>query len=253
MAPSTRVSLCLRKYVLAAVATTAVGALAACSRPAGSAETLVAAMSPNTLSAAEQAEGWRLLFDGRTTAGWRGYRSQTMPAGWRVQDGTLRKEGVTGDIVTIDQYGDFDLRFDWMIAPRGNAGVFYRATEEYDRIYWSAPEYQQLDDAAAPDAANRLTAAGSAYGLYPAPAGFVKPANEWNTARILVKGGHVEHWLNDHKLLEYELGSADWNAKVKASKFNDYPNFARAARGHIGIQGDHAGMLALRNIKIRPL
>ena len=208
-------------------------------------------MAPNTLTAAEQADGWRLLFDGRTTTGWRGYRSQTMPAGWKAQDGTLRKEAVTGDIMTVEQYGDFDLRFDWMIAPAGNAGVFYRATEEYDRIYWSAPEYQLLDDAAAPDRVNRLTAAGSAYALYPAPEGFVKPPNEWNTARILVRGGHVEHWLNEHKLLEYDLGSADWSAKVKASKFNDYPNFARAARGHIGIQGDHNGMLALRNVKVR--
>ena len=251
MAPSIRVSLCLRKYVLAAVATTAVLPTAGCSRPAGSAEASVAAMAPNTLTAAEQAAGWRLLFDGQTTAGWRGYRSQTMPAGWKVQDGTLRKEAVTGDIMTVDQYGDFDLRFDWMIAPAGNAGVFYRATEEYDRIYWSAPEYQLLDDAAAPDRVNRLTAAGSAYALYPAPEGFVKPPNEWNTARILVRSGHVEHWLNEHKLLEYDLGSADWNAKVKASKFNDYPNFARAARGHIGIQGDHNGMLALRNVKVR--
>ena len=213
----------------------------------------MAQAAPNTLTAAEKAEGWRLLFDGRTTAGWRGYRSQTVPAGWEVAEGTLRKPGVTGDIITREQFGNFDLRFDWMIAPRGNAGVFYLATEEYDRIYWSAPEYQLLDDGAAPDAANRLTAAGSAYALFPAPPGFVKPANEWNTARILVNDGHVEHWLNGQKLLEYQLGSADWDAKVKASKFKDYPNFARAQRGFIGIQGDHAGMLVLRNVKIRPI
>jgi hypothetical protein len=254
MAPWTRGSLCLRKYALAAAATTALSLVAGCRAAAPAVEdTNTRTMAPNTLTSAEQAAGWRLLFDGHTTEGWRGYRSQTMPAGWKVLDGTLRKEAVTGDIMTVEQFGDFDLRFDWMIAPGGNAGVFYWATEEYDRIYWSAPEFQLLDDATAPDRLNRLTAAGSVYALYPAPAGFVKPPNEWNTSRILVRRGHVEHWLNEHKLLEYELGSAEWDAKVKASKFKDYPNFARAKRGYIGIQGDHSGMLALRNVKVRPL
>jgi hypothetical protein len=197
--------------------------------------------------------GWKPLFDGRTTAGWRGYRSHAAPAGWRVVDGTLTKDSVISDIFTTDQFGDFELAFDWKLSSGGNAGVFYRGTEEYDHIYWSAPEYQLLDDARHVDGKSRLTSTGAAYGLYPAPAGVVKPAGEWNSSRIVVRGNHVEHWLNDQRLLEYELGSPDWRAKVKASKFVDYPNYGRASRGYIGFQGDHEGVLSLRNIRIREL
>ena len=196
---------------------------------------------------------WRPLFDGSTLAGWRVYHSQRQPAGWTAKDGVLSKSVETDDIITVDQFGDFELEWEWRIAAGGNAGVFYRATEEYERVYWSAPEYQLLDDAGAPDATDRRTSAGAAYALYPAPAGKVKPAGQWNSSRIVVRGGHVEHWLNGEKLLEYELGSPDWEAKVKASKFNEWPNYGRAQRGHIAIQGDHAGDLALRNIRIREL
>jgi len=204
-------------------------------------------------SVAGPEKGGRPLFDGRTTAGWRGYKSQEMPAGWKAVDGVLTKEGKAADILTVDQFGDFDLEFEWKIAAGGNAGVFYRGTEEYDHVYWSAPEYQLLDDATARDAKSRLTAAGAAYALYPAPAGVVKPAGEWNKGRIVAKGAHVEHWLNGQKLLEYELWSPDWEAKVKASKFGEWPSYARAKKGHIAIQGDHEGALSLRNVRIREL
>jgi hypothetical protein len=207
----------------------------------------------NTLTPAEQGDGWRLLFDGRTTTGWRGYREQAMPNGWRVADGTLTKDSSVGDILTADQFGDFELALDWRIGPAGNSGIFYRGTEEFEHIYWSAPEYQLLDDAAAPDGKNRLTSAAAAYALYAAPAGIVRPAGEWNTARIVARGAHVEHWLNGQKVVEYELWSPDWEAKVKGSKFNDWPKYGRAKSGHIAIQGDHDGVLALRNVKIRAL
>ncbi len=220
---------------------------------APSSATAAAAGSTSALTPAEQAAGWRLLFDGRTTNGWRGYKSQAMPNGWRVENGTLTKDGSVGDILTSDQFGNFELALDWKIATGGNAGVFYRGTEEYDHIYWSAPEYQLLDDANAPDGKNRLTSAGAAYALYPPPAGIVKPANEWNSTRIIVNGAHVEHWLNGQKVVQYELWSPDWEAKVKASKFKDWPNYGRAKTGYIAIQGDHNGVLALRNIKIRTL
>lgn len=207
----------------------------------------------NQVSASERNAGWRTLFDGTALTMWRAYRGQTVPAGWSAKDGLLTKSQGTEDIITRDQFGDFELSFDWRIAKGGNAGVFYRGTEEYDHIYWTAPEYQLLDDPNARDGQSRLTAAGAAYGLYPAPAGVVKAAGEWNTTRIVAKGPHVEHWLNGTKLLEYELWSPDWEAKVKASKFNAWPNYGRARRGHIGIQGDHSGELSLRNIKIREL
>jgi len=212
------------------------------------------AVSTTALSAADAKAGeWRPLFDGKTTAGWRGYKSPDVPAGWAIKDGVLVKEGKSSDLLTKDQYGDFELEFDWKLAPGGNAGVLYRGTEEYDHIYWSAPEYQLLDDAAHADGKNRLTSAGSAYALYPPPAGVVKPAGEWNSSRIVANGAHVEHWLNGKKVVEYELWSPDWKAKVAASKFKDYPNYGMAKRGYIGIQGDHDGALSLRNIRIREL
>jgi hypothetical protein len=227
--------------------------LLACGKTSGSAPPPppLEAAAMNTLTAQERADGWRLLFDGQTTNGWRGYRRPDMPNGWKVADSTLTKDVASGDIITADGFGDFELQLEWKIAAGGNAGLFYRATEEYERIYWSAPEYQLLDDANAPDGQSRLTAAGAAYALYPASAGIVRPAGEWNTTRVILRGAHVEHWLNGRKVLEYELWSPDWEAKVKATKFASWPNYGRAKEGHIGIQGDHEGVLALRNIKIR--
>ncbi len=209
--------------------------------------------SATILSDADGRSGWRTLFDGRTTNGWRGYKSETVPAGWQVVDGILLKDVGTEDIVSKDQFGDFELELQWKLGTGGNSGIFYRGTEEYEHIYWSAPEYQLLDDANAPDGRSRLTSAGAAYGLYPSAAGIVKPANEWNSTRIIVKGAHVEHWLNGQMLLEYELWSPDWEAKVKASKFGEWPNYGRAKRGHIAIQGDHNGKLELRAMRIREL
>jgi hypothetical protein len=155
--------------------------------------------------------------------------------------------------VTKDEFGDFELSIDWNIGPAGNGGIFYRGTEAEDHIYWTAPEYQLLDDAKAEDNTSRLTSAGADYALYPSPPGHVKPAGQWNTTRIIAKGAHVEHWLNGTKLLEYELWSPDWEAKVKASKFASHPGYGRAKRGHIGLQGDHEKQIAFRNIRIREL
>jgi hypothetical protein len=214
---------------------------------------LAAQRPANTLTAAERKEGRRLLFDGKSTAGWHGYKLASVPVAWQVVDGVLTKAVGTEDIMTKEEFKDFELRFDWKIGPAGNSGVFYHATEEYEHIYWTGPEYQLLDDAAAPDGKNRLTAAGSAYGLYAAPAGIVKPAGEWNSSRIIVKGTHVEHWMNGQKLLEYELQSPDWEAKVAASKFKVWAHYGRVPKGSIGIQGDHDGVLSLRNIMIREL
>jgi hypothetical protein len=197
--------------------------------------------------------GWRALFDGKSLDAWRGYKTDKVPAGWRVENGTLTKDKPVADIVTRDQFGDFELELDWKIGEAGNAGIFYRGTEEYDHIYWSAPEYQLLDDIKGEDNKSRLTSAGAAYAILPSPAGHLKPVGEWNRARIVVNGSHVEHWLNGFKLLEYELGSADWQAKVKASKFSDWPNYGKSKRGHIALQGDHEGTLAFRNIRIREL
>jgi hypothetical protein len=200
-----------------------------------------------------QATGWRTLFDGTSLDAWRGFKSDIVPAGWRIADGAFSKDAEVGDLVTRDQFGDFELELEWRIGEAGNSGIFYRGTEEYTRIYWSAPEYQLLDDIKGADNKTRLTCAGSVYALYPSPAGHLKAIGEWNRTRIVARGPHVEHWLNGVKLVEFEQGSADWNAKVQASKFNKWPNFGKSLRGHLALQGDHAGALAFRNIRIREL
>jgi hypothetical protein len=206
----------------------------------------------NTLAEAEKTDGWRLLFDGQSTAGWRDYGKKTISDGWIVQDGALTRVGAGGDIISNDEFKNFELAIDWKIEPGGNSGIFYRASEENDEIYWNAVEMQVLDDAQHPDGQNPLQSAGAAYDLYPAPRGHVHAGGEWNTARLVVNGNHVEHWLNGFKMVEYELGSADWNSKVAGSKFKPHPQFGKNTQGHIGLQ-DHGNVVAYRNIKIRVL
>jgi Domain of Unknown Function (DUF1080) len=227
----------------------AVGALGLCG---GLAVALRAQAPLNTLTPAERAAGWRLLFDGTTTAGWRGFKSDSLPSGWRVVDGALTRVAPAGDIVTRDKFKNFELALAWKISEGGNSGIFYRASEDDDAIYWTAPEMQVLDDARHPDGKSRLTAAGSDYGLYPAPAGVVKPAGQWNEVRLVVNGNHVEQWLNGVKVVQYELGSPDWVARVKASKFAPHPHYGRNADGYLGLQ-DHGDWVAYRNIKVRVL
>jgi hypothetical protein len=191
------------------------------------------------------------LFDGGTLDKWRGYKSETPPGGWKAVGQALVKDGRVGDIMTRDEFGDFELELEWRIGEAGNSGIFYRGTEEYDHIYWSAPEYQLLDDVKAADNETRLTCAGAAYAIYPSPPGHLRPVGDWNAARIVARGAHVEHWLNGAKVVEYELWSPDWEARVKGSKFAAWPNYGRAKRGHIALQGDHEGSLGFRNIRIR--
>lgn len=202
------------------------------------------------VSARAQDAEWKSL---ASLDAWRGYKATGMPASWSVKDGVLTKSGVGEDIVSRATYGDFELMFDWMLDAGGNSGVFYRATEEYEKIYWSAPEYALLDDARHPDGKNPLTTAGAAHSLYAPPAGVVKPAGEWNATRIVLKGTHAEHWLNGQKVAEFDYGSPDFLARVAKSKFARWPNFAKAERGVIGLQGDHDGVLSIRALRIREL
>ena len=196
---------------------------------------------------------WRSLLEENSAPDWRGWKESGFPAGWHVAGGVLSKDGEVDDLVTKENFGDFELELEWKICKGGNSGIFYRGTREYDHIYWSAPEYQLLDDENANDGHSRLTAAAAAYALYGPPAGVVRPFDQWNKTRIIVKGNHVEHWLNGRKVVEYELKSPDWKAKVAASKFAKYPNYGMATSGLIGIQGDHPGTLSVRGIRIREL
>jgi hypothetical protein len=226
--------------------------LLGCSTASGNGGATTSA-SPSTPAApAVQTQEWRNLIDPTLTA-WRGYREQKVPDGWHVADGVLSKTGSVNDLVTRAQYANFELEFDWMVQPAGNAGVFYRGSEDAEKIYFTAPEYQLLDDAGHEDGKSRLTSAGSDYALYPSPAGIVKPAKEWNSSRIVARGPHVEHWLNGQKVVEYEAGSPDWETRLKASKFATWPKYGRLTTGYIGIQGDHEGPLAIRNMRIRTL
>jgi hypothetical protein len=237
---------------VAAITVTVAAAVTACASKSDAADTTAAASSA-AMAATSDSTGWRTLFDGTSTDAFRGFKIDSMPSGWTIVDSALTKSGNVGDLVTRDQFTNFELSFDWKIGPKGNSGIMYRVTEEYNEPYWSGPEYQLLDDANTPDGKKQLTAAASVYDLIPSAAGLVKPAGEWNSGRIIVNGTHVEHWLNGQKALEYELQSPDWDSKVKASKFGAWANFGRASAGYIAIQGNHPGDLALRNIKIREL
>lgn len=206
----------------------------------------------NTLTSTERAAGWRLLFDGRTLEGWRGYNRPDMPDGWAVEDGTLTLTSGGADIITDRQFTDFDLSLDWKVAPGGNSGIFFRAVEGQEWMYYGAPEMQIVDDERHPDGQSPLTSAGSNYGLHGVPRGIVHPAGEWNTARIRVQGDHVEQWLNGMRVVDYRLHSPEWRELVQNSKFNAWPAYGQAERGHIGLQ-EHGSRVWFRNIKLREL
>jgi hypothetical protein len=215
---------------------------------------VMALTSPSNSVGREQSagnDGWRSLFDGKTTTGWRRYRQNAIPDGWQVVDGALTRAGKGGDIVTVGQFGDFELTLEWNVAPGANSGVFFRVTEGDDPIMWhGAPEVQIIDNARK-DLKPEQTS-GSNYDLHAPSRDVTKPAGQWNTLRILVNGNHVEQWMNGTKIVEYELGSEDWRRRVQASKFNEYPHYGQARRGHIGLQ-DHGDRVAYRNIRIRDL
>jgi len=206
---------------------------------------------PVQQSAAPSGGGpWRSLSD---PSAWRGYKVDTIPSRWTFTNGVLSKSRPVPDIVSRDEFGNFELELEWKIGDEGNSGIFYRGTEEYDHIYWSAPEYQLEDNIKAADNKTPDRRSGAVYAVYPAPDGHWKPVGEWNSTRIVARGAHVEHWLNGFKLLEYELWSPAWQATVKGTKFSAWPHYGLAKKGHLAFQGDHPGELAFRNIRIREL
>lgn len=194
-------------------------------------------------------EGFRPL----PPTAWRGYLRDSLPAGWQSIDGALTRVAAGGDIITRDTFANFELRLEWNVAPGGNSGIMYRVVERPGRsTYHSGPEMQVLDDSAHADGRNRLTSAGSNYALHAAPAGIVRPPGQWNEVRLVVNGGHVEHWLNGSKVVEYELGSDEWRRLVAASKFGEWPEYGLARSGHIALQ-DHGDRVTYRNIRIKVL
>jgi hypothetical protein len=175
-----------------------------------------------------------------------------MPDTWQINDDIISHKPGGGDIESVDTFADFELAFDWRIAPGGNSGVAYRVGDGTGAAYERGPEYQILDNARHADGKNPLTSAGSVYGLYPPSQDATRPAGEWNSGRIVVDGTHVEHWLNGVRIVEYELGSPDWTQRVATSKFVAWPQFGKARAGHIVLQ-DHESAVDYRNVRIRLL
>jgi hypothetical protein len=206
----------------------------------------------NTLTAEERAKGWRLLFDGKTTSGWRGFKQQAAPAGWQIVDGALTRAGEGGDLMTVDQFGSFDLQLEWKIAPGGNSGIMFHVSEDAEETYHTGPEFQILDNAQHKDGKDPLTSAGACYALYAPSRDVTRPPGTWNAVRLVVNGSRVQHWLNGTKVVEYDMASDDWKKKVAASKFKEWPTFGTIPEGYIVLQ-DHGDRVAYRNIKIRIL
>ena len=219
----------------------------------------------NTLSSQEKEDGWLLLFDGKTTDGWRGYNKAAFPdSGWVVGDGTLRcvgsgqgeAGGKGGDILYDKRFKDFRLRLDWKISQGGNSGILYLGKEiDGEPVWKSAPEMQILDNERHPDAMlgkNGNRQAGSLYDLIPADPQNTKPAGEWNNVEIMVYQGTVVHKQNGEVVLEYHLGTPDWDSLIANSKFADYPEFGKYRNGYITLQ-DHGNDVWFKNIRIKDL
>ncbi len=209
-----------------------------------------ASAADNALTAAEKAAGWKLLFDGKSTAGWRGFKAPAPDAGWTAKGGMLSPDPkVSKDIMTKETFGDFELVFDWKISPKGNSGVMFHVTEDGDQTYQSGPEYQVLDNSRGEPPLER---AGGLFGLYAPSMDMTRPVGEFNHSRLVIKGGKAEHWLNGMKVAAYDLNSAEFKAKVASTKFKAWPQFGVSPTGHIALQ-NHGDAVAYRNIKIRPL
>ena len=205
---------------------------------------------------ADTAGEWVTLFDGTSLDAWRGFGQEVVPASWTIEDSVMTftpREGGGGDLMTRDQFENFEFELEWRISPAGNSGIIYRATEEFGAPWMTGPEYQLLDNDAHPDAENgpdRM--AGANYDMQPTDPEAVRPVGEWNQTRIVADGHHVEHWLNGAKVAEYELYSEAWETMVDGSKWADYPEYGRRLSGHIALQ-DHGDPVFFRNVRIRSL
>jgi hypothetical protein len=234
---------------------------------------------PNTLTAAEQQAGWRLLFDGQTLAGWRGIGYDTVPTGhWVVVDGTIKKVAsgnvprvadgrplVGGDLMTVDSFADFELTWEWKVTAGANSGVKYNVSETMSMAQGGAGtqggpshsalgfEYQMIDDDRHEDGKLPTHRSGALYDLIaPGAAKELRPVGEWNRATVIFRGNHGEHWLNGRKIVEFDLGTARMDSLLAKSKYRSIAGFGDRRRGHIVLQ-DHGDEVYFRNIKVRPL
>jgi hypothetical protein len=192
------------------------------------------------------------LFEGEKDKTWVGYNKDAWPEGWELNDGVLHRKSGGGDLQSIEEYGDFDLRFGWKVAPGGNSGIMYRVSREKGPAYETGPEYQILDNEKHRDGKSPLTSSGSLYALYAPSKDVAKPAGEWNKGRIVVKDNRIRHFLNGEKVVDAQLGSDEWNELVAKSKFAAWLKFGKNPKGFIVLQ-DHGDEVWFRNMRIKRL
>jgi 3-keto-disaccharide hydrolase len=210
------------------------------------------------LSEAEKAEGWQLLFDGHTLDGWRTYKNKPADS-WVAEKGILHclgnktdKSDKRGSLITDKQFENFELTADWRLSPQGNSGIMYMVTEEFETPQLSGPEYQIIDDKNFPEKLEPWQRTGANYAMNPPLADAANPIGEWNTTKIIVNKGHVEHWLNGKKTADYELWTPEWKKHKEEGKWKDARGYGLAKKGHIALQ-DHGSEIWFKNLKIREL
>jgi len=201
---------------------------------------------------------WQVLFDGKSVSEWRGFRRETFPSKcWVIQEQSIKTVGGCDksdqvDIVTKEKYRNFELEFEWRVAPGANSGVIYLISEDQDQTWKTGPEMQVLDDEKHPDGKKPSTSAGSLFDLIAPTNKTLRPVGEFNKARLVIHNGHVEHWLNGKQVLEYDLGSAELKDLIAKSKFKSFPRFAQNSEGLIALQY-HGDDVWYRKIRIRSL
>ena len=228
---------------------------------------VVSALSCMTLLLAAGASratenGWVNLFDGVSLEGWRTYNKDAPGKEWIVEDGAIVLDVDTattmsstgGDLITTRQFENFELELEWKISEGGNSGIFFGVREIPGQVvvHETGVEMQVLDDDRHADGKFPERRAGSSYALYAPAETVTRPVGEYNKVRLVVREGRVSHWLNGQEIVTYDMNSPDWDARVAASKFADWPHFARYRKGHIGLQ-DHTDRVWYRNIRIREL
>ena len=212
----------------------------------------------NSLTQSEKKSGWKLLFDGKTLNGWRMYQNIATEC-WGINNGELYCKGdnneenkLRADIITTEQYDNFELSVDWKIDPESNSGIMYQVTEQYEKPYLSGPEYQIIDDIGFPQKLEDWQMTGADYAMYTASSRPTKPIGQYNTSRIIVKGAHQEYWLNNVKVVDFEAFTPDWENRKATGKWKIAPEYGIAKNGYICLQ-DHGGGVWFKNIKIRKL
>jgi len=222
------------------------------------ADTSIVPVSDNSLTEAQRSEGWKLLFDGKSLDGWHIYQHREANS-WVVDSGAIHclgsgtdKSDKRADLITDSSFTNFELSMDYKISPQGNSGIIYLCTEDADGAWMTGPEYQIIDDENFPEKLQSWQKTAANYAMDTAVGAKPNPPGEWNNARIIVNNGHVEHWLNGTKVVEYEWGSDKWKKEKAEGKWKDHPEYGTATTGHIDLQ-DHGSEAWFRNIMIRPL